>query len=167
MTTYFDNQESADVAAFSGAGAESTAACVGDACGCRDPDVCKGTIVTVARVTPATAAVFPFIGTGVGATNFNITTNTSGQGSYTLSDLLTFAGGPWIIAAGAFPPVGNGFWETDQIACVSLLNTDTNTVTTFTIGSGPNGEKGPVTVNQLGAGDTLTCTWHIHKNSSS
>lgn len=166
MATYFDNQESADVAAYSGEGAESTQACVGDACGCRDPDVCKGTIVTVARVTPATAAVFPFIATGEGTTNFNITTNTSGQGSFTFSDLLTFAGGPWIIAAGAFPPVGNGVWETDQIACVSQLNTDTNTVTTFTIGSGTNGEKGPVIVNQLGAGDTLTCSWHIHKNSS-
>lgn len=160
----------ADVTAAVADGAVAAIACVVD-CPCADPDTCKGTIVTKVKVTPATAVnnlnfttVGDFGDDGINPP-FSINSDRKGLGSHTFSDILILGDSPWIIAEGAFPSVGSGVWETDQIACVSQLNTDTLTVTTFTIGSGPNGEKGPVTVDQLGGGDTLTCTWHIHKNS--
>ena len=161
----------ADVTAAVADGAVAAIACVVD-CPCADPDTCKGTIVTKVRLTPATAVnnlnfvtVGDFGDDGINP-SFIINSDRKGVGSHTFSDILTLGSSPWIIAQGAFPPVGGGFWDTDQIDCVSKLNTDTATVTTFTVGSGPNGAKGPVTVSELGSGDTLTCTWHIHKNSS-
>lgn len=174
ITQTFIELDAIDVAAATADGAVAAIACVVD-CPCADPDTCKGTIVTKIRVTPTTGVLnLPFNFATVGDFGddginppFTIISDKKGLGSYTLNDILPVGGGPWIIAQGAFPPINaNTSWDTDQLDCVSQLNTDTNTVTTFTIGSGPNGEKGPVTVDKLGGDDILTCIWHIHKNSS-
>lgn len=177
LTVYFASLDELDNTSADLAGAEPAVACVVD-CPCNDPYTCKGTIVTQIKVTPTTGVrglVFNFATDGQfgdGALNpFPITASAKGLGSYTLPNVLTVGGGPWTIAQGAFPIIdANTFYDVDQIACVSLLNrpatdtTDPFIVTTWTVGG--TSEKGPLTVDQLGGGDTLTCTWHIHKNSS-
>ena len=151
--------------------------CVVD-CPCADPDTCKGTIVTKIRLTPTTGVLnlpFQFATVGdFGAAGIDppvtIISDRKGLGSNTISDILTIGHGSWMIKEGVFPPIdANTSWDTDQIACVSALNrpaTETTPafiVTTWTVGG--TSEKGPLTVDQLGGGDTLTCEWHIHKNS--
>jgi hypothetical protein len=177
LTAYFTLLDGLDNASADLAGAEPAIACLVD-CPCNDPYTCKGTIVTQIRVTPTTGVkdkVFNFTTVGLfgdGALNpFPITASAKGLGSYTPPNILTVSGGPWTIAEGAFPIIdANTFYDVDQIDCVSVLNrpatdtTDPFIVTTWTVGG--TSEKGPLTVNQLGGGDTLTCTWHIHKNSS-
>ncbi|MBH0177596.1 MAG: hypothetical protein HP491_06960 [Nitrospira sp.] len=181
----FNKLNLVDLDAAAEAGAEQGVQCtVADNCPCADPETCKGSIVTKIRVTPTT---------GVNGRQFNFTTNgdfgsyginppftivstNKGLGSYSFSNLLTVGRSPWIIAQGSFPIIdANTFYDTDNIDCVSLLNkpavldgfgtviTPAVTVTTWTVGG--SSEKGPVTVNQLGSGDILTCEWHIHKNS--
>jgi hypothetical protein len=174
LTEYFALLDGLDNKSATDAEAEPAIACVVD-CPCNDPYTCKGTIVTQIRVTPTTDVkdkVFNFTTVGLfgaGALNpFPITASAKGLGSYTLPNILTVSGGPWTIAEGDFPIIdANTFYEID---CVSVLDrpatatTDPFIVTTWTIGG--TSEKGPLVVDQLGGGDTLTCTWHIHKNSS-
>lgn len=157
---------------------------VADNCPCADPETCKGSIVTKIRLTPTTNVLnLPFEFWTVGDfgsygidPSFTINSDRKGLGSYPFNNFLTLGNGPWTIKEGVFPRIdANATWDTDQIACVSALNkpaiydstgvliSPAVIVTTWTVGG--TSEKGPLTVEQLGAGDTLTCEWHIHKNS--
>jgi hypothetical protein len=149
-----------------------------------DPETCNGSIVTKIRVTPTTGVLgLPFQFATVGDfgsyginPSFTINSDRKGLGSYSFNNILTVGRSPWIIAEGLFPFIdANTHYDTDNIDCVSTLNTPAildefgnvitpaRIVTTWTVGG--TSEKGPLTVDQLGGGDTLTCTWHIHKNS--
>jgi hypothetical protein len=188
ITQAITNQVNTDIAEGIAAGGVAAIACTAaDNCPCVDPYTCKGKIVINMTVTPATAGTFHVTGSGEGIgdptnpatpVSYPIITNTSGNGSHTFQDIPTVGTGPWIIAEGPFPPIGDGtkqHWETDQISCVSQLNVpatyDSNGVlispaVNVTIWSNNQGsDKSPLTVNVLGGGDTLTCTWHVHQSS--
>ena len=132
-------------------------------------EACSGNcIVTIVKGTPANKAVgLPFI---FGVTGPDVpplgpfTINTcnkaitpcleNGVGSHTSKELATGPSVPPRYFSVTTYPAG---WQTDQISCVSLLNNGTST---YTVAGGS--VKGPLTVNTLGNGDTLTCTWHVH-----
>jgi hypothetical protein len=182
----FDKLNQVDLAAAAEAGAVQAVQCTAaDNCPCADPETCKGSIVTKIRVTPTTGVngrVFNFTTDGdFGSYGidppFPIISSNKGLGSYAFNNILTVGRSPWIIAQGVFPVIdANTFYDTDNIDCVSALNkpaiydtlgeliSPAFIVTTWTVAG--TSDKGPLTVNQLGGGDTLTCEWHIHKNSS-
>lgn len=178
ITGQINTGNTTDVTESQQAGAVAYVQCTeADNCPCADPDACFGTIVINLKVTPGTAGTFNVTGTGGGLGNptpetptiYPIVTRANGRGSITFDNLPTVIGGPWVIAEGPFPPIDSGhFWETDQIGCVSKLNDPEAIppiiVTTWTINSGP--DKSPLTVTQLGGGDTLTCGWHLHQANS-
>ena len=116
-------------------------------------------IVTVIKATPAkrgAGVTFNFDATGPGVANFSIKVAATGLGYHTSKDLAT---GPTVgTRTFSIPsyPVG---WQTDQISCVSLLN---NNTLTYTVDG--SSVKGPLHVLTLGAGDTVTCTWHMHRD---
>ena len=195
ITASFAAATQVDLAAAAAAGAAIGHQCVVD-CPCADPNACKGTIVVVARVTPATDLSLPYFATGEGFNDYNTdpptlpppfsirsdernsSGNLLGTGRRSFNDLFTVGRGPFIITADQanFPavPSGNGFWETDSIDCMSTLNRYADPlaippitefiVSTWTVDGGS--DKRSAYVNELGGGDTVTCTWHIHKNSS-
>jgi hypothetical protein len=121
-------------------------------------EACSGDcIVTIVKATPAKKGgnqTFEFTATGPGVgpplSPFSITTAANGIGYHTSKDLT--AGGDRVFMI----PVLNS-WEIDNIICVSLLNNGTSTYTVE-----GSSVKGPLHVT-LGAGDTFTCTWHLHK----
>lgn len=185
ITNEFAEATAVDLAAAAAAGAVQAVRCTeADNCPCADPETCMGSIVTKIRLTPTTGVLgLPFQFATVGDfgsyginPSFTINSDRKGLGSYAFNNILTLGYGPWIIAEGVFPPIdANTTWDTDQIACESRLNkpavydstggliSPAVIVTTWTVGG--TSEKGPLTVDQLGSGDTLTCEWHIHKNS--
>jgi hypothetical protein len=164
-----ETQVNEDIAAGKAAGGVLAVQCVeADNCPCADPydPQCAGTIVNVVKVTPATVATFPFTATGPGIDppNYVITTDAEGNGSNTFTPLPAIGEGSWTFVKGVFPPAGpNHEYDVDNISCVSTLEPQTPVFTTWTLPTGP--VKDFVTVNTLKGGDTLTCTWHIHKTS--
>jgi hypothetical protein len=179
-----------NVSASQAAGGVAGTQCVTN-CPCYDPVTCTGTIVIQATVTPAIALTpgFPFSATGPNialppdpAYSFFIPTDANGFGSQTFPGL--FVGNltaPWTFVANA----GSASWpvadsqheyDVDSIGCTSLLNQpaviDPTTgqvispaviVSAWTVDSGSL--KTTATVTELGKGDTVTCAFHIHKNS--
>jgi hypothetical protein len=146
-----------------------------DNCPCADLDDprCAGTIVHIADVTPATIQTFPFtaVGPGILSPNYTITTDANGDGSKQFSPLPAVGQGPWTFVKGEFPLADPTHrYDLDSISCVSTLEPLAPLVikadgfTTWTADSGS--EKLSVTVHTLKGGDTLTCTWHIHKSST-
>jgi hypothetical protein len=170
ITTTFIQNDSTDVTTAQAAGAVQAVQCVeADNCPCADPydPKCAGTIIHNLKVTPATEETFPFTASGPGITtpNYRITTNADGDGSKTFGPLPVIGEGPWTFVKGAFPvPDPNHYYDVDNISCVSMLEPNAQIFTTWTVPGGP--VKNFVTVNMLKGGDTLTCEWHIHKNSN-
>lgn len=149
-----DTPTKAAVAAIvaSGIAAGGVEACGGGNC-----------IVNIVKGTPARKAAgttFVFTATGPGVepplSPFSILTAANGIGYHTSKDLAT---GPTVAPRTFNIPTYPAGWQTDQISCVSLLNNNTST---YTVDGGS--VKGPLRVLTLGAGDTLTCTWHVHNS---
>jgi hypothetical protein len=193
FTTDTTNDQAADDDAGAVLATQCTDA---DHCPCADPDTCKGTIVIEMVETPAmTGLVFPFVGSGPGindpgcqvtSTSFIPNTfcvgptNSKGVARTSLGNLPTVGSGPWSFTADIadFPPIPNfnGQWKVDSISCVSQLNIpatyDANgvLVTPPVIFSAWTTDSGSVklnaTVTLLGGGDTVTCSYHAHKNNS-
>ena len=135
---------------------------------------------------------FPFTGTGPniaipGDTPFPlpfcIETASDGKGSKQFPNLFIGNSDPWSFTANItsllWPkPDSNHEYDSDSIDCRSVLNqpavidpttgqviTPEVIVSRWTVDSGR--VKITATVTELGKGDTVTCTYHIHKNSSS
>ena len=172
VTATFAQLNTVDETTAKSVGAVQAVQCVeADNCPCANPDdpQCAGTIVHIVEVTPATSQTFPFIanGPGIDPPSYAITTNAGGEGRKTFSLLPALNGGPWTFQTGTFPslPKSSGAsWDVDNIDCESALEPKSPVNTTWTI---PQGSvKNFVRVDTLKGGDTLTCTWHIHKNSA-
>lgn len=186
MTEFADTITTTDLTTYMAVGADPTPACLVD-CPCGDPAVCTGTIVAVADETPATdGLIFPYLGEGAGllpsfricssghydgGTGTCILPNTNPPESETFKD-VPISGGPWTITYDRpnAPRVdANTFWDPDNIECTSVLNNPNVIppiiVSTWKVDVG--GIKTKAEVTKLGKGDTVTCTWHIHKNSGS
>jgi hypothetical protein len=119
-------------------------------------------IFNMVEVTPANKGVgllFTFTASGPGVDSplspFTVTTNAQAFGGHLSKDLLPTVD-PRIFRISTYPKG----WQADQIQCESALN---NGTTTWTVAGGS--VKGPLTVNTLGAGDILTCSWHIHHDT--
>lgn len=185
----FTSNDDIDVTTARAAGAVPAVQCVeADNCPCANPDdpQCAGTIIHYVRVTPATIETFPFTADGAGINApeappvvYEITTLAKGEGSKTFSPLPAIGEGPWTFKRGAFPPLPlepNKYWDLDSIKCASTLEPNPldplikevinlDGFTTWTADGGSN--KTAVEVHTMKGGDTLTCEWHIHKNSAS
>ena len=120
---------------------------------CVDTNTC-GTIIII-KYTPYEpgGTEFGFLGTGSGITDFSVTTaGNPGSKAYTFGDLETgVAGGSREISETV--PAG---WYLNSVACVNALLPDENGDTQWSTGYY---NEGPVTVYNLEAGDTLTCTF--------
>ena len=143
--------------------------------------VCNGTLRISIKATPAKDSKglsFPFTGSGPFgvAGDFLIPAQNDGNGSYPDFENLftrdpgTGGNGPGYIidaaiegnSAGPWPPKNTTrSWQLDSIVCTSTLGTTIKDVD-YTVGSGST--KGPLTVNALGNGDTLSCDFHIHNS---
>jgi len=163
-------------------------------CQCTNPYICKGNIVIAVRVNPDEAVTqnggFPFSAEGPGIAlpgdqyyplYFSIPTLSNGTGSRSFPDL--FVGdttAPWsfnalVVNNTNWPvPDSTHKYDPDGLGCESLLNQPAITnpdgtitpaviVSTWTVSSGSL--KTNATVTKLGAGDTVTCTFTIHKKS--
>ncbi len=187
--TFFDEEKNMNQQYFNAVSAEPTAACVGDQCGCSNPEQCSGTILITANVTPSASALFPFFAEGVdlGPNNFSITTDgmsatedppclamPTGSGCKAFTEVQSIYDNP-----GTFgPDYQNVLWpiyvdsnggtkkyDVDSPKCTSFLNKPLlippYIVSEWTI---PGGSvKKEVTVTRLGAGDIVTCNFHVHK----
>lgn len=196
ITTFFDKQHDNDVVYFASVGAEATPACQGNQCACSDPEMCAGTIVITADVTPAAVAAFPFTATGSGVDNFIINTSGStanppcpakplGGGCIALTGVTTLYGDGWVFSpdygstSALWPRASDQHrYDVDNADCKSALNVYVYDpangqldLTKSTIVSEWNIQKlnglvTSATVTRLGVGDTVTCNFHIHKNAS-
>ena len=182
--TFFDAEKNMNQQYFLAVSAEPTAACVGDQCGCSNPEQCSGTILITANVTPAVSRMFPFFAQGLDEDNFFINTAgmsatddppclavptgfgckafTNVQSLY--GDIATFE--PDYLSS-AWPTVTGTSqkYDVDSPKCTSLLNRPSDIppyiVSEWTI---PGGSvKKAVTVTRLGDGDVVTCNFHAHK----
>jgi len=131
-------------------------------------EICNGTLRTLIRVTPATALSLAFTGNGPRITDFVVNSNAGGAGELLppFASLITGRGGTDItISADTahWPVIGHKGWQVDQISCLSL-NGSTIIGTDVVNGTGPT--KGPLIVHAIGNGDTVTCEWHVHNETT-
>lgn len=147
-----------------------------------DASICNGTLKIDINATPAKDSktlLFPFTGSGPFgvAGDFSITANNAGTGGKPQSfenlftrDPGTGQNGPGYIIDAAIQgnlvglwPTKNTtrLWQVDNITCTSTFGSTIAGVD-YTVGSGNT--KGPLTVNALGNGDTLSCVFHIHND---
>jgi hypothetical protein len=186
ITDSFTNQDSTDVstAMNNEPGIVRAVQCQEeDNCPCANPldPKCAANVIHVLMVTPGLIQTFPFTATGSGISpdfdNYTIKTDANGDGSTTIGPLPAVGGGPWTFTKGVFPspPEVDKIYDIDSIACVSTLEpTDPlNPLTKvgekldgFTTWTADGGSlKLKVIVHTLKGGDTLTCGWHVHRQS--
>lgn len=132
---------------------------------CSDTNTCgTGTIVIRKTTSPNTIENFGFTGTGSGITDFGILTDQDVcddgcmEGSQTFSLLQTDAAGGSRTITETVLPSG---WSTTDVHCT---NSDVENSTSFTTSYG-GASSAYVTVHNLAAGDTLTCTFKNTKQA--
>jgi hypothetical protein len=149
INSFFNQASNADNRSANQAGADPFVQCVDIpeefTCPCVDPATCNnGTITIVKTESISIGGTYDFAGTGAGITSkFSITATLSGPpGSKTFSGLTTGATG----GSRSVTETSTGFFP--SLSCTSALGTSTFSTSTDT-----------ATVSNLGAGDTVTCTF--------